>query len=276
IHDLDVLSHPERTRAEIRRDYPSLVADHARRADAVIVSSAFAAGEVERRLEVPRARISVCPPGAPDWEPRTAAPRDGYLLFFGTLEPRKNIGGLLDAYARLLDVHANGRADADGVRGRAVPELILAGRATAAAQPWLERIARPPLAGRVRHVGYVEPAARRDLYIGARLLVQPSFEEGVGITVLEAMSLCLPVVAARRGSLPEVTGDAAVLVDPESGEDIARGIERVVRSDELARDCAAKGLARASSFRWRTTARRVYETSEQAIARRTDCGLRTA
>ncbi|HKB11774.1 MAG TPA: glycosyltransferase, partial [Vicinamibacterales bacterium] len=91
IHDLDVLSHPERTRAEIRRDYPSLVADHARRADAVIVSSAFAAGEVERRLEVPRARISVCPPGAPDWEPRTAAPRDGYLLFFGTLEPRKNI-----------------------------------------------------------------------------------------------------------------------------------------------------------------------------------------
>src|SRR5262249_59700002 len=92
-----------------------------------------------------------------------------------------------------------------------------------------------------------------------------------GITVLEAMSLGVPVVAARRGSLPEVTGDAAVLVDPESGEDIARGIERVVRSDELARDCAAKGLARASSFRWRTTARRACPTYEQAIARRTEC-----
>src|SRR4029077_3651144 len=114
---------------------------------------------------------------------------------------------------------------------RALPPLILAGRATSAAQPWLDRIARAPPAGRGRDVGYVDPSPRRDLYVGARLLVQPSFEEGFGITVLEAMSLGVPVVAARRGSLPEVTADAALLVDPDSSEDLARSIERMLGDD---------------------------------------------
>jgi glycosyltransferase involved in cell wall biosynthesis len=265
IHDLDFLAHPARTHAEIRRDYPALVGDHARRADAVIVSSAFAAGEVERRLGVAAARISICPPGAPEWEPRPATPSDGYLLFFGTLEPRKNVGGLLDAYERLI----HDRPEADGRHGRtAVPELILAGRATDAAQPWLERIARAPLAGRVRHVGYVEPARRRDLYLGARLLVQPSFEEGFGITVLEAMSLGVPVVAARRGSLPEVAGDAALFVDPESPDDVARAMQRMLDDAGFAAGCGARGLARARTYRWDTTARRVYDAYQQAIARR--------
>src|SRR6185503_18102057 len=102
IHDLNFLSNPERTRAEIRRDYRVLARDHANRADAILVSSAFTAGEVERVLSVPRDRIAVSPPGAPDWTPRAAAPNDGYVLFFGTLEPRKNISGLLDAYELLM------------------------------------------------------------------------------------------------------------------------------------------------------------------------------
>src|SRR5262249_55093031 len=118
------------------------------------------------------------------------------------------------------------------------------------------------------HIGYVEPSARRDLYAGARLLVQPSFEEGFGITVLEAMSLGVPVVAARRGSLPEVTADAAVLVDPESTEDLARGIERMLEDDGLAQRCVERGLARSRAFQWSATASAVYETYEQAVARR--------
>ncbi|HXI32065.1 MAG TPA: glycosyltransferase, partial [Vicinamibacterales bacterium] len=116
IHDLNFLSHPERTHAEIRRDYPDLVGEHARRADAVIVSSAFAADEVARRLGVAREQIAVCPPGAPDWQPRASAPANGYLLFFGTLEPRKNIGGLLDAYERLIARTDHGPAEAGHYR----------------------------------------------------------------------------------------------------------------------------------------------------------------
>ena len=273
IHDLNFLSHPERTRAEVRRDYPALAGDHARRADAILVSSAFAAGDVERRLGIPRERIAICPPGAPDWTPRTEAPKDGYVLFFGTLEPRKNVGGLLDAYERLIARPAeagphNGRDGARAFQASVVPQLVLAGRATDAAAPWLERIVRAPLAGHVRHIGYVDRADRRSLYEGARMLVQPSFEEGFGIPVLEAMSLGLPVVAANRGSLPEVLGDAGPLVDPQQPAEIANGIARILTDTAYASACAARGLARAREFRWERTAHRVVEMYQQAIERR--------
>ena len=102
IHDLNFLTHPARTSGEIRRDYPALVREHAHRAGAILVPSAYTAGEIERLLGVPRERMALCPPGAPDWTPRAAAPKDGYVLFFSTLEPRKNVSGLLDAYERLL------------------------------------------------------------------------------------------------------------------------------------------------------------------------------
>jgi glycosyltransferase involved in cell wall biosynthesis len=306
IHDLNFLTHPERTRAEIRRDYPALARAHAQRADRILVPSAFTAGEVERRLGVPSDHLAICPPGAPDWAPRAAAPKDGYVLFFGTLEPRKNVGGLLDAYERLLggdapdgldaaahDPVAAGRRHGDTVGRRHgdlarhgyggpvvgddlevvpdpthLPELILAGRATEDARPWLDRISRPPLKGKVRHIGYVDPADRRALYEGARLLVQPSFEEGFGIPVLEAMTLGVPVVASNRGSLPEVVDDAGPLVDPERPADLAAAIARVLQDQAYAAACTARGLARARTYRWDETARRVYETYQQAIESR--------
>ena len=270
IHDLNFLTHPERTRGEIRRDYPALAPDHARRANAVLVPSAYTAGEVERLLGVPRDRIGICPPGAPDWTPRRAAPRDGYVLFFSTLEPRKNVGGLLDAYERLVQ----GSAEA-GHHGRSVPDLVLAGRATDDARPWLDRISRPPLYGAVRHIGYVDANDRRALYEGARLLVQPSFDEGFGMPVLEAMSLGVPVVAASRGSLPEVLGGAGLLVDPDRPADIADAIARLLDDDALAAACAENGIARARAFRWDETAHRVYDIYRQAIERRAQAARRS-
>ena len=178
------------------------------------------------------------------------------MLFFSTLEPRKNVGALLDAYERLI---------ASGAR---LPQLVLAGKATADAQPWLDRIKVGPLRGAVRHVGYVEPNQRQALYEGARLLVQPSLDEGFGMTVLEAMSLGVPVVAANRGSLPEVLGGAGLLVDPEQPADVAHAIARLLDDDGLAAACAEKGMARARAFNWTETASRVYDTYMAAIERR--------
>jgi glycosyltransferase involved in cell wall biosynthesis len=258
IHDLNFLSHPERTRAEIRRDYPRLAHRHAQRADAIIVPSAFTAGEVERTLGVPADRIAVCSYGAPGWTPRAAPPDAGYVLFFSTLEPRKNVGGLLDAYEHLV---------AGSFKGR-IPELLLAGKATDEAAPWLDRIARPPLQGFVRHIGYVEPRDRRALYDGARLLVMPSFEEGFGIPVLEAMSAGVPVVAADRGSLPEVLGGAGVLVNPDRPQEIAAGIARLLEDRAYAVECVGRGIARAREFRWDRTIERVRAAYVLAIARR--------
>lgn len=256
IHDLNFLSHPERTQREIRRDYPVLARAHARRADAIIVSSRFTAGEVVRLLGVDAGRISICAAGAPAWTPRTTAPANGYALFLGTLEPRKNVGGLLDAYERLL-AH------------RTMPELVLAGQATSAARPWLERIARPPLAGQVRHIGYVDQSALRELYAGARVLVMPSFEEGFGLPVLEAMTAGVPVVASNRGALPEVLGDAGLLIDPERADDLASALDRIVSDDAFAQACAARGVERARRFSWRETAAQVVDVYRQAVERRT-------
>lgn len=256
VHDLNFLDHPERTRAEIRRDYPALARAHARQADQVIVVSRFTAGEVERRLGVPADRISVCSPGAPSWEPRTTEPSDGYVLFFGTLEPRKNVGGLLDAYEILAR------------RGKTRTPLVLAGKATAEAAAWLARIGRPPLEGLVRHIGYVDPAHRRALYEGAVALVQPSFEEGFGLPVLEAMATGVPVIAANRGALPEVAGDAATLVDPTAPEAIADALDRLIDDAEARAAASARGLARARLFTWDATARQTIAAYRAALAHR--------
>ncbi|MDR1989517.1 MAG: glycosyltransferase family 4 protein [Acidobacteriaceae bacterium] len=257
IHDLNFLTHPERTRAEIRRDYPALVRQHAHRADRIVAVSAFTASEIVRLLDVPPERISVCIAGAPSWPARTEPPADGgYLLFFGTLEPRKNVGVLLDAYERLVQ------------RRHDIPPLVLAGRATAEAAPWLERIARSPLAGRARHIGYVAPEDRQALYAGATLLVQPSFEEGFGLPVLEAMTVGVPVVAANRGALPEVLGTAGLLVDATDPDAFAAAIERFIDHPDEARAAVENGLTRAREFSWTRTADQTMTAYDAAIAAR--------
>jgi glycosyltransferase involved in cell wall biosynthesis len=261
IHDLHFLAHPERTRAEIRRDYPALARDHAHRADRVIVPSRFTAGEVERRLGLQSDRIAICPPGAPDWPPRAAPPTNGYVLFVGTLEPRKNLGALLDAYEQLLDTGALAALPT-------APRLVIAGRTTEGCGTWLDRIGRAPLQRVASHVGYVEPAGRRALYEGARVLVQPSFEEGFGLPVLEAMTLGVPVIAANRGALPEVLGDAGPLVDPENRAELAEAIRRMLCDDEYADACARRGVAASARFRWDLTAQRVYDAYRQACENR--------
>jgi glycosyltransferase involved in cell wall biosynthesis len=256
IHDLDFLEHPERTRREIRRDYPGLAAAHARRADLVVVSSSHTAAQVVDTFGVGVERVVLCPAGAPAWEPRQRNPRHGYFLFVGTLEPRKNIPRLLDAYERLL------------ARVADAPPLRLAGPAPEAARDWLARLDAPPLHGRVSHLGYVEPAAKLELYAGAIALLIPSLYEGFGLTALEAMATGVPVIASRRGALPEVLGDAALYVDPEDDTSIARAMESLW-SDPVARDhLAAAGRTRAAAFSWHTSATTLLGAYREAIARR--------
>src|SRR5262249_50383088 len=109
---------------------------------------------------------------------------------------------------------------------------------------------------------------KRALYEGARLLVQPSFEEGFGLTVLEAMTAGVPVVAANRGALPELVGDAGALANPDDPDDIADAIAAMLNDRARAARCAARGVERARAFPWTRTARCVRDTSAVAIERR--------
>ena len=257
IHDLHFLSHPERTSAEIRRDYPALVRAHAHRADRIIVVSRFVAGEVQRLLGVPAERISVCPNGAPEWKgPAAAAEAGGYLLFVGTIEPRKNVGGLLDAYARLI------------ARRAEAPRLVIAGRAEHGSADVLARIDQPPLAGRVEYRGYVPACDREALFKGAQAFVLPAFDEGFGIPAVEAMSAGVPVVVSNRGALPEVVGDAGIFVEPDDTESLAAALERMIGDPHLRASCARRGLDRARQFTWTQTARDVRRAYEDALLAR--------
>jgi glycosyltransferase involved in cell wall biosynthesis len=256
IHDLDFLRHPERTAGEIRRDYPALAARHAARADMILTPSAHTAREVESLLRVPRDKLVVCPHGGPAWSARAAAPDRGYILFVGTLEPRKNVGTLLAAYERLLAVLPG------------APDLTLAGGASIHAGPWLEAIRQPPFAGRVRHLGYVAPEDRVALYSGARLLVLPSYEEGFGLPALEAMTTGVPVVASSAGALPEVIGTAGLLVEPDDVEGLAAAMSRVITEEAVAGVMTARGIARAQSFSWAAAADRTVAAYAEAVERR--------
>jgi alpha-1,3-rhamnosyl/mannosyltransferase len=214
---------------------------------------------IHAKLGVEADRIYLCSPGPPAWQTLGRGPHlpaNGYVLFVGTLEPRKNVAGLIDAYARLVGA------------GRPRPTLVLAGRATPDGRELLEAIQRPPLAGHVEHRGYVPTEERERLYAGARLFVMPSFDEGFGLPVLEAMAAGIPVVASTGGSLPEVLGDAGMLVDPSDVDGLAAAIDRMLNDSACALACAERGLRRAHEFSWSRAAEAARRAYIDATARR--------
>ena len=256
IYDLDFLDHPERTRAEIHRDYPALAAAHARRADHIVVISQHTASEVSKRFGVDPADITICYPGAPDWSRREQEPVPGCVLFLGTLSPRKNLDGLLDAYEQVI------------VRRPAAPPLVLAGGLTEDAGSIVERTRRPPLAGRVEITGYVPPDRRLELYRRALVFVMPSFMEGFGMPVVEAMACGVPVIAANRGALPEAVGQAGRLIDPDDRASLASAIDALLTDDGERRRLSDAGRLQAARFTWQAAANGVRTAWARAIEHR--------
>jgi glycosyltransferase involved in cell wall biosynthesis len=264
VHDLDFLLHPDRTRGEIRRDYPSLAPAHIRAADAVAVVSPHTASEVIRLTGVPADRIVVCPLGRPEWSPRAAEPADAALLFLGTIEPRKNVDLLLDAYARLLA----GRS----ARGLSTPRLTLAGGAGLDAAPILARAAAPPLNAHVDVLGYVAPERRRDLYATAMICIMPSHTEGFGLPALEAMTTGVPVVVADQGNLPHLVGQAGILFQAGDPDALAAALDRLIDSPDRRTALREAGLVQSREFTWRHTADRTRDAWALARARKATRG----
>ncbi len=161
-----------------------------------------------------------------------------YVLFTGTVEPRKNLAGLTRAFRRLR------RTDVD---------LVLVGP-----HGWNEDLGAllDGLDGRARHLGFVPTADRDALYAGAAVFCYPSLREGFGLPVLEAMTQGTPVVTSAGTATEEVAGEAAVLVDPRDSTALAEAIERVLDDAALAEGLAAAGPARAATFTWAGTAAR--------------------
>ena len=200
------------------------------------------------------ARRPALPPDAFPGAERLAG---GYLLHLATggPHPRKNVAGLLAAYARL-------RAD------HAAPPLVVAGDVTSArGQALLGTAADLGLADHVIFPGQVSEAVLPALYRSATLLVYPSLYEGFGLPILEAMASGLPVITSNRSSMPEVAGDAAILVDPENPEDLASALSSALTDDALRRDLAQRGLDRSRKFTWERTARETLAVYQRIAGR---------
>jgi glycosyltransferase involved in cell wall biosynthesis len=260
VHDLAFLHYPEILTAESRRHYARVVRA-VTQVERVIVDSAWTGADVQALLGVPAERIRVVhlaptPAPAPDTA-QVAAARARYalagpfLLYVGTLEPRKNLRLLLRAFTRL---------------GPAEPaRLVLAGP-----RGWLDEsivAAAERLGERVRLLGPVPAADLAALYAAATAFVFPSLYEGFGLPPLEAMAAGTPVLAAKASCLPEVLGDAALFVLPEDETGLVGAMRAVLDDADLRADLRARGLARAAAFSWERTATATLAVYREALGR---------
>ena len=262
VHDVTTRLHPEwhhwanrvlhaRRLAWVSRHATRVLID----AEATRADTASALGVAESRLDVvPLARgTSAAAPAAPaDVRRRLGLGDDPYILFVGVLEPRKNLVRLIEAFRRLPAELGSARlvlAGPWGWRGRELRSVLRAARP-----------ARP-----VVTTGSVDEATLAALYAGALLFAYPSLYEGFGLPPLEAMAAGVPVLTSAGGACAEVTGDAAVLVDPRSVEAIAVGLERLLRSAEERRRLADLGRKREREFTWARTARGTIATWRRAL-----------
>jgi glycosyltransferase involved in cell wall biosynthesis len=253
VHDLAFLDFPQTVEQPRRAYYRWLVPRTLRRADAVLTNSEATAAAVAGHFPELANRLTVTPFGTPTWVWRQSPAsgqrgEDAPFLFVGTLEPRKNLLRLLQAYRAFLDRRRQqDRLDAG-------PPLALVG-----GKGWREASLRPHLddlarRGKLRLEGYCEPARLWQLYCAARALLFPSLQEGFGFPILEAMAAGLPVLTANRGAMREVAGEAALLVDPEDTGAIAAGIERLHADAGLCTRLSRAGPARAAAWSWERTA----------------------
>ena len=228
-----------------------------RQADAVIVPSASAAADVVRHLNIDRDRITVISMGCdPRFQAavnplRTATVRqryglpERYALFVGTLEPRKNLQTLLRGFARF-----RAECPQDDVK------LVLAGGPGWGQEPFDGILDTLKMRDHVLFMGFVVDKDLPDLYRGAEVFVYPSLYEGFGLPVLEAMACGIPVITSDRSSLPEVAGNAALLIDPTQPEALAAALSSVVTDKALREELRWKGIARAKDFSWEAVARK--------------------
>jgi glycosyltransferase involved in cell wall biosynthesis len=260
IHDCAFVDCPEGFSRAFGAWYRWLIPQLVRRVRRIIAVSRFTASRLAELCGLNAKRIEVIPNGVDsqfhpsdavvvDELRRRLALPERYVLSVGTLEPRKNLRRLLASWEQLPAELGDVGLVVAGAKGR---QFCSAG---------IEQ-----LPAGVRLTGYVEDADLPALYSGAEAFIYPSVYEGFGMPVLEAMSCGTAVICSGTTSLPEVAGDAALLVDPCDTESIAGAISRLLNDAELRRDFSARGLERAKQFSWDRTARATAEILRQTAA----------
>ena len=257
-HDLFVMTGDYST-PEFRERFTVLAKDAAERSDQIIAVSDYTARQVAALLHYPREEISVVHHGV---EPAPAFPAEQLLAFrrelgleapfvlhVGALQARKNIERLVEAF-----------------EGMGAPyRLVLAGSLGYGAEKVLRRIERSPVEALIHRLDYVDRETLALLYRTAAVLAFPSLDEGFGLPLLEAMSAGLPVVTSDRGALPEVAGDAALIVDPENPGAIRNALLDAIEDGTIRRRLINAGLKRCDEFSWVKAAHETFRVYQKLV-----------
>ena len=255
---------------DFRQKFSALLLDAVRRAARVITASHYTAGQLQQHCGVQPEKICVIPVGVDNpGPPATAEERanerrrwvgrgNELVLAVGAIQNRKNTLGAVRAVAMLPERF----------------HLLLAGGFGYGSEAVRDFVQRERLSGRIHTLGYVAPRQLDSLYKAASVFLFPSFEEGFGIPVLEAMARGVPVVAANTSSLPEVGGDAVVYVDPHFVEEIAAKVRQVTEDGNLSANLIQRGRARARQFTWQSTAEKTLGVYEAILAEHKNAAAR--
>jgi len=265
IHDVATLDHPEAFNPRFAAWYRFLIPRLANRVRRVITISEFTKQRLLAYVPVEEERVVVIYNGVDQrFRPHTpesitqvrkplGLPGKRYVLSVGTLEPRKNIPRLIQAWARIVDK---------------LPDdiwLVLAGQ-EGRGDLYARLSGLNMLPPRVHLTGYVPDELLPALYAGAMVFVFPSLYEGFGLPPLEAMASGVPVLTGNRTSLPEIVGDAGMMVDPTSVDQIAEGLLSLIQDETLRLELRRKGLDRAAQFSWDKTAQKTWEVLKEAAS----------
>jgi glycosyltransferase involved in cell wall biosynthesis len=250
LHDISPLEHPEWFSSSFTLWYRLIIPQLVKIVRHIIVPSVYVRSKIIKRFSLPNSKVS-CIPGGVDlckFHPEANRIRNlpaNYILFVGSVQPRKNLHRLLEAWKQITPNHP-------------ALFLLIAGGTN-------NNFRTPTFDGRLERVHFLGYAPDEDLpglYAGASLFVLPSLEEGFGLPILEAMACGTPVIASRAGALPEVLGDAGVLFDPKQPSSLAETLKICLREQNLRQSMVEKGLARAESFTWEKTVEQFWKVVE--------------
>jgi len=263
IHDLFFWEHPEMTKGEVRRDYLTLTELHAHVADGIIAVSENTKKDIIRLLKVPAEKVKVIYQGVAESFRHRLSPQSlsslrkrfslngDYLLFVGAIEPRKNLVNLLRAFKGVVK------------KNFGELKLVIAGERSWHTEEFDRELQSPDLKERVVLTGYLSSEELAGLYQAARMLIFPSLGEGFGLPLVEAMASGIPIVSSKTSCIPEVVGDAAILIDPHSPQEIEEAICSLLTDSKLAEELTRRGLERSYRFSWKETAKQTLQLYRQ-------------
>lgn len=260
VHDLIALQQPELCQNSTRKYFHRLLPGSVRKSDTIVAISHKVKQDLLDQFGIDSDKVKVIHNGVKPafFQPQPPESAQGlrqkyglperFILFVGVLEPKKNLPRLLRSFCYLKE------------RGRLRHKLVIAGQKGWKYDAIFKAIEKHKLGSHVHLTGFFPEADLPGLYALADLFVFPSLYEGFGMPVLEAMAAGTPVVCSNRGALPEVSGGAAVMVDPCDESALAAAIEQTLSDEDLRENLGAKGLERARQFSWARTAQQLLET----------------